>query len=183
VPYVLAASGPGGLPAVLRDLAAPASLVRRPPGADVAVAGCLDGPAAVVDAVLATLRHPGWRVGVGAGPGDAAGAHRAARRALDAALQRAARLAVRGADPTAAADAQAVLSALAALGARRSPAAWEVIALVARGHTQARAAAELGISRQAVGQRLAAGLWEVERDLRPAAAHLLRRAAAPPLSA
>jgi hypothetical protein len=47
---------------------------------------------------------------------------------------------------------------------------------VEAGHSQAGAAAELGITRQAVGQRLAAGLWEVERDLRPTAARLLARA-------
>jgi hypothetical protein len=45
------------------------------------------------------------------------------------------------------------------------------------GRTQADAAGELGISRQAVGQRLAAGLWDLERDLRPTAARLLARAA------
>ena len=66
--------------------------------------------------------------------------------------------------------------ALAALVERRSDQAWEAIGLVEAGRTQAEAATELGISRQAVGQRLAAGLWEVERDLRPAAARLLARA-------
>jgi DNA-directed RNA polymerase specialized sigma24 family protein len=76
-----------------------------------------------------------------------------------------------------AADAQAVLSALAVVVERRSEQAWEAIALVDGGRTQADAAGELGISRQAVGQRLAAGLWDLERDLRPTAARLLARAA------
>ena len=35
----------------------------------------------------------------------------------------------------------------------------------------------LGITRQAVGQRLAAGQWDLERELRPTAARLLARAA------
>jgi predicted DNA-binding protein (UPF0251 family) len=60
---------------------------------------------------------------------------------------------------------------------RRSPQAWEAIRLVSGGATQAQAAASLGISRQAVGQRLAAGMWDLERELRPTAARLLARAA------
>ena len=84
---------------------------------------------------------------------------------------------MRGAAVTDAEDAQAVLSALAALVERRSAQAWQAIGLVEEGRTQAEAAAALGISRQAVGQRLAAGLWELERELRPAAARLLGRAA------
>jgi predicted transcriptional regulator len=59
---------------------------------------------------------------------------------------------------------------------RRSEAAWEAISLIDAGRTQAQAAAELGISRQAVGQRLAAGSWDLERELRPTAARLLARA-------
>ena len=149
--------------------------------------GVLDDPAVVVDVVLQLLREGTWSVGVGAGPVQtplpastraAAGpAFLSARRAVDAAKQRSAHVAVRGAEATDAEDAQAVLSALAAVVERRSPQAWEAIGLVADGRTQAEAAASLGISRQAVGQRLAAGLWELEGELRPAAARLLARAA------
>lgn len=149
--------------------------------------GVLAEPATVVDVVLRLVREGGWSIGVGAGPVQAplpsstrAGAGPAflsARRAVDAAKQRATRLAVRGAVPEDAADAQAVLSALAVVVERRSDQAWEAIELVEGGRTQAQAAGELGISRQAVGQRLAAGLWDLERDLRPTAARLLGRAA------
>jgi hypothetical protein len=149
--------------------------------------GVLDDADQVVDVVLDLVRSGGWSIGVGAGPvqmplpqSTRAGSGPAflyARRAVDAAKQRPFRLAVRGAAPTEAADAQAVLSALAALVDRRSEPAWEAIALVADGRTQAEAAAQLGISRQAVGQRLAAGLWDLERELRPTAARLLARAA------
>jgi len=100
----------------------------------------------------------------------------AARGAVEAAKRRPVRVAVRGAVAEPAADAQAVLSALAALLERRSDQAWAAIELVEAGRTQVEAAGELGVSRQAVGQRLAAGLWEVERDLRPTAARLLARA-------
>ena len=141
----------------------------------------------VVDAVLDLVRLGGWSIGVGAGPvqsplpastrAGAGPAFLSARRAVDAAKQRPARLAVRGAVPPDAADAQAVLTALAVVVERRSEQAWEAIALVGAGRTQADAATELGISRQAVGQRLAAGLWDLERELRPTAARLLTRAA------
>jgi hypothetical protein len=149
--------------------------------------GVLAEPGTVVDVVLRLVRLGGWSIGVGAGPVQAplptstrAGAGAAflsARRAVDAAKQRPARLAVRGAVPADAGDAQAVLSALAVVVERRSDQAWEAIALVEGGRTQAEAATELGISRQAVGQRLAAGLWDLERDLRPTAVRLLARAA------
>lgn len=151
--------------------------------------GVLDEPDEVVDVVLRLIRQGGWSIGVGAGPvqtplpsSTRAGtgpAFLSARRAVDAAKQRPVRLAVRGAVATDAGDAQAVLSALAVVVERRSQQAWEAIALVGAGRSQSEAATELGISRQAVGQRLTAGLWELERELRPTAARLLARAAGP----
>jgi hypothetical protein len=173
---------------VLRDLNAtvPAVLAFERTAGDE-FQGVLAEPDDVVDVVLRLVRVGGWSIGVGAGPVQhplpsstraATGpAFLSARRAVDAAKQRSTRLAVRGAAPTEAGDAQAVLSALAVLVERRSDQAWEAIALVEAGHSQAEAAAELGISRQAVGQRLSAGLWDLERDLRPTAARLLARAA------
>src|SRR3954447_7696335 len=149
--------------------------------------GVLAGAEAVVDVAMRLVRLGGWSIGIGAGPvqtplppstrAGAGPAFLSARRAVDAAKQRPARLAVRGAVPPDAADAQAVLTALAVLVERRSDQAWEAIALVGAGRTQADAATELGISRQAVGQRLAAGLWDLERELRPTATRLLTRAA------
>jgi hypothetical protein len=149
--------------------------------------GVLADPGDVVDIVVRLVRMGGWSIGVGAGPvqtplpdstrAGSGPAFLAARRAVDAAKQRPLRLAVRGAVPPEAADAQAVLSALAALVERRSEQAWEAIALVDQGRTQSEAATVLGVSRQAVGQRLAAGLWELERELRPTATRLLARAA------
>ncbi len=135
-------------------------------------------PGAAVDAVVALVRTGGWRVGVGAARGDDGAVALAARRALEAASRRPARLAVRGSDPEAAADAQAVLTALAVVLARRSPAAWAAVDLVTAGATRAAAATALGVSRQAVAQRLAAGSWDLECELRPTAARLLARAAA-----
>jgi hypothetical protein len=149
--------------------------------------GVIDDPATVVDVVLRLVREGGWSVGIGAGsvqtplPSSTRAAtgqaFLAARRAVDAAKQRPSRVAVRGAVPPDAGDAQAVLGALALLVDRRSTQAWEAIAAVSGGRTQAQAASDLGISRQAVGQRLAAAQWDLERDLRPTAARLLTRAA------
>jgi hypothetical protein len=149
--------------------------------------GVLAAPGEVVDVVVRLSRLGGWSIGIGAGPvqtplpqttrAAAGAAFLSARRAVDAAKQRPARVAVRGAVPTDAGDAQAVLSALALTVQRRSEQAWEAITLVEAGRTQADAATALGISRQAVGQRLAAGLWDLERELRPTAARLLARAA------
>jgi hypothetical protein len=194
VPYVVTVSRQGGrgsrerVAGVLRRL--PDGVPAVPPFERTAggeFQGVLADPAVVVDVVLGLVREGGWSIGVGAGPvqapppdsarAGAGPAHLYARRAVDAARQRSVRLAVRGAVPPDAGDAQAVLSALAVVVQRRSSQAWEVIELVRAGRTQAAAAAALGVSRQAVGQRLAAGLWELECDLRPTAGRLLTRAA------
>ena len=194
MPYVLTADrqgsrrGPEGVAGVLRRLADGVPTVlpfERTAGDELQ--GVLADPAVVVDVVLRLVRAGGWSIGVGAGPVQTAlsdstrtgagPAHLCARRAVDAARQRSVRLAVRGAVPPDASDAQAVLSALAVVVQRRSAQAWEAIELVGGGRTQAAAAAALGVSRQAVGQRLASGLWELERELRPTAARLLTRAA------
>jgi hypothetical protein len=194
VPYVLTIDqrasrrGPDRVADVLRELNAtvPAVLAFERTAGDE-FQGVLAEPDRVVDVVLRLVRLGGWSIGVGAGPvqGPLPSSTRAAtgpaflsaRRAVDAAKQRSTHVAVRGAAPAEAGDAQAVLSALAVVVERRSEAAWEAIALVDAGRSQAEAAGELGISRQAVGQRLAAGLWDLERDLRPTAARLLARAA------
>ena len=194
MPYVLTVDQKGSrrthdrVPGVLRELNddVPTLLAFERTAGDE-FQGVLDDPDQVVDVVLRLVRAGGWSIGVGAGPvqtplppttrAGAGPAFLSARRAVDAAKQRPSRLAVRGAVPAEAGDAQSVLSALAVLVDRRSPQAWEAIALVSGERTQAEAAAMLGISRQAVGQRLAAGLWDLERELRPTAARLLARAA------
>ncbi|MDP9428564.1 MAG: hypothetical protein M3Q47_06645 [Actinomycetota bacterium] len=194
MPYVVTVSQQGGrgspdrVAGVLRRLADGVPTVlpfERTAGEEFQ--GVLADPAVVVDVVLGLVREGGWNIGVGAGPvqtplpdstrAGAGPAHLYARRAVHAARQRSVRLAVRGAVPPNAGDAQVVLSALAVVVQRRSAQAWEAIELVRAGRTQAAAAAALGVSRQAVGQRLAAGLWELECDLRPTAGRLLTRAA------
>jgi hypothetical protein len=194
VPFVLTVDrggdrgGPDRVPDLLHRLGdGVARVLPFERGAGNEFQAVLGDAAVVVDVVLVLVREAGVRIGVGVGPvhppppeGARAGpgaAFLSARRAVDAARQRSARLAVRGTVPLDAGDAQAVLTALAVLVQRRSTQAWEAIDLVGGGRTQAQAAAALGISRQAVGQRLAAGQWELERELRPVAARLLLRAA------
>lgn len=152
------------------------------------VQGVLAEPAAVVDVALAVHRWGGWSVGVGAGPMDRplASSARAssgeafvwAREAVERARSRAVPvpLAVHGAAPTAAREAEAVLHLLVAVVHRRTDAGWAAIDAVA-GRTQRDAAALLGISPQAVSQRLRTALWEEETEVRPVAARLLAEAA------
>ena len=161
------------------------------------VQGVLDDPGVVVDTALRVLRDGGWSVGIGAGavdeplpasPREGAGpAFVLAREAVEAAKsrQRPVPLAVRGADPQAAADADGVLVLLGALTVRRTPAGWAAVdALRARGATarddapaQDVVATALGVTQQAVSQRLRTALWAEEVAVRPAAARLLTRAA------
>ncbi|MGY1839483.1 MULTISPECIES: hypothetical protein [unclassified Modestobacter] len=178
---------PDRVPAALRVLVGVPVVLRFERTAGDEFQGLLDDPAAVVEVVRRLVREGDWSIGIGAGPvqrplpastrAGAGPAFVAARSAVEAAKRRPVRIAVRGPVAETAADAQAVLTALAALLERRSDQAEEAVRLVEGGRTQAEAAGELGVSRQAVGQRLAAGLWEVERDLRPTAARLLARAA------
>jgi hypothetical protein len=148
--------------------------------------GVLADPGDVVTAVLELVRWGGWSVGVGAGPveeplpastREARGmAFIHAREAVDLAKHRPHGVAVVGADREAAREAEAVLTLLAVVVGRRTDAAWDAVDLVATGLSLTEAAHKLGVSRQAVGQRLAAGHWAQERDARPVAARLLARA-------
>ncbi|HEU0041705.1 MAG TPA: hypothetical protein VFQ15_05085 [Jiangellaceae bacterium] len=148
--------------------------------------GVLDNPADTLTAALALVRHGSWSVGIGAGPVEEplarptrAGRGPAfvhARVALDTAKNRPHRVAVVGPDDRAH-DADVLLTLVAALISRRSDAGWEAIDLVESGLTVEAAANALGISRQAVGQRLAVALWQQVRDARPLAERLLEEAA------
>lgn len=153
------------------------------------VQAVLDEPDTVVDVALTLLRWGGWSVGIGGGPVDLplpetarAGSGQAfvlARSAVERAKSRTrpVPLAVDGADATGAADAEAVLTLLGVLAERRTASGWEVVdAVAAGGTTQERVAEQLGITQQAVSQRLRTALWAEEVAARPTAARLLRRA-------
>jgi hypothetical protein len=151
------------------------------------VQGVLAGAEAAVDVALVVQRWGGWSVGIGAGPVDtplAASARAssgpafvAARDAVERARSRAVPVpvAAAGADPGAAAEAEAVLQLLAAVAGRRTEAGWAAIDAV-DGRTQREAAKDLGISAQAVSQRLRTALWDEEAAVRPVVARLLEQA-------
>ncbi len=155
------------------------------------VQAVLDDAGGVVQRGQDQQRIGGWSVGIGAGPVDepmprssreARGeAFVLARAAVEAAKSRnrPVPLAVRGVDAVAAADAEAVLTLVGAVAVRRSEAGWEAIDrardLGAEG--QDAIARRLGVSQQAVSQRLRAALWAEEAAVRPAAARLLTAAA------
>lgn len=179
------------VPALLAGLPAVPGLVRRTERTvGDEVQAVLDDAAGVVELVLHALRLGEWSVGVGAGPVDeplpastreARGeAFVLARAAVDAAKSRARTvpLAVRGARAVAAADAEAVLTLVGAVAARRSDAGWRAVDEArAAGGSQEAVARRLGVTQQAVSQRLRAALWAEELAARPAAARLLTAAA------
>ena len=155
------------------------------------VQAVLDDADAAVDLTLHLLRLGEWSIGIGAGPVDEplpastregrGEAFVLARAAVDAAKsrQRPVPLAVRGADPVAAADAEAVLTLLGAVLARRTPAGWRAVDESGRDgdRSQDAVATRLGITQQAVSERLRTALWAEETAVRPAAARLLTAAA------
>ena len=159
------------------------------------VQAVFDDAEVAVNLALTVLRLGGWSVGIGAGPLDQplpessrAGSGDAfvfARTAVDQAKSRTRPIpfAVAGAGSMAAADAEAVLTLVAAVAGRRTTAGWQVIdALQAAGPgaRQEAVAARLGVSQQAVSQRLRTALWAEELAARPLAARLLSAAESVP---
>lgn len=151
------------------------------------VQGVLGRSGPVIDLTLHLLRLGGWSVGIGAGAVDhplgsssrasTGPAFVAARGAVERARTRAVPVpvAVAGEDPEAAADAEAVLHLLGGVLRRRSAEGWAAIDAVGSGR-QRDAAVALGITPQAVSQRLRAAMWDEEQRVRPAAGRLLARA-------
>ena len=150
------------------------------------VQGVLDDAGTVVEVVLDLLRDGGWSVGVGAGSVDeplpavsreASGeAFVRAREAVEQAKSRAATapVAVRGEPSARAAEVEALLRLLAAVVERRTAPGWEAVDTLARvGGTQKDVARVLGVSEQAVSQRLRVALWPEEAAVRPVVARLL----------
>ena len=137
------------------------------------VQGVLATAADALEAVLALARQRAWSVGLGVGSvreplpdstrAGAGPAFEHARAAVERAKARPDHVAL-GASGPAAADADALLALHAALVAGRSDAGWEAVDLVTSGRTQNEAATELGVSKQAVSQRLRAAWWPHQRD-------------------
>jgi hypothetical protein len=179
---------PDRVEALLRDLSPRRrDLVRafeRTAGDEVQ--GVVASPDVVVDLVLLLVRDRGWSVGVGVGPVDdplpestragSGPAFLAARAAVTAAKSRSTCLAVSGSEQVGARRAQTALDLVAALLQRRTERGAEAASLAHQGLNQLQVAARLGVSKQAVSQRLQAADWYLEAPGRELAAYLLSEA-------
>lgn len=148
--------------------------------------GVLDHHLSVLDAIIDLVRDGHWSIGVGIGaveqplpPSTRAGRGPAfihARQAVEAAKRHPRHLTVRADDEQAGQDVAATLGLLSILIDDRTPPAWEAIDLARAGLTQSEIAAKLGVTRQAVGQRLTAAHWREEQEARPTILRQLARA-------
>jgi hypothetical protein len=150
--------------------------------------GALEDPVSVVDVILTLMRGAQWHIGLGIGtvdeplpddPRSARGpAFLAARSAVDRAKREPTHVCVVAEEPAAveAEDAEVVLQLVAALRLRRSDQGWEAADLMSATGSRTEVAARLGVTRQAVGQRLQAASWTVEQRALPTLARLLGRA-------
>lgn len=152
------------------------------------VQAVLDDADVAVDLGLWLLRTGGWSVGIGVGPvveplpvsarAGSGDAFIRARAAVERAKSRTrpVPLAVVTGAPDGGQGAEAVLTLLGSVLVRRSAAGWAVIDALAGdgvGATQDDVARRLGITQQAVSQRLRAAMWTEEVAARPVAARLL----------
>ncbi len=148
-----------------------------------------DSADVVVTATLRLLGDGHWSVGIGVGPvqtplppetrAGRGAAFESAREAVTAAKSTPVPVQVRGTRTDECAHAEAILSVLGLIVGRRSPQGREVVELMDSGLTQTAAAERLGISKQAVSQRLSAAGYAIEPAARELARHLLELAGAP----
>lgn len=144
---------------------------------------------AVLTLVMALLAAGDWAIGIGIASENAskANADKAALKALSAAHSVLAKggkaghvkIRIRSTDAEAHAMSEDISAAFALLYhviSRRSPEGREATHLMRAGWTQVEAAAELGVSKQAINQRLAAAGWNAELAGWNLAVHLLERA-------
>lgn len=133
-------------------------------------------PSTVCDITMALLADGEWSVGIGI-----AQEHEAARSAAQRTLPRNARagtvrVAVVSAPPATAEDVAACFALLGQVLNKRTYEGREATALVRRGLSQNEAAEELGISKQAISQRLQAAGWAAETAGWRLAVNLLSKA-------
>ena len=149
----------------------------------------MNDAAAVVDLALGLVRRGEWSIGIGVGPvheplpastrAGSGPAFELARKAVERAKSSPQLLAVEASDAGRAAAAQAALDLLASVVQRRSEPGWQAVDLISKGTTQTEVAEALGITKQAVSQRLRAATWAPEVAGRDLAAQLLAAADSP----
>ncbi|NLU65124.1 hypothetical protein HCA61_23100 [Rhodococcus sp. HNM0563] len=145
-----------------------------------------DDSGTVIDLVLDLLERDNWSVGIGIGPVETplpaqtrAGrgpAFEHARTAVERAKNAPGRIAADGTDADSAADVDAALTLLATIVVRRTDQGVEAVSLARAGLSQSEIATELGISKQAVSQRLLTAGWQAELAGRLLLRRLLERA-------
>lgn len=130
--------------------------------------GVLDYPVNVVPALRVIARHEGWWVGIGIGHIEVWGesarvstgiAFVQARRAVDRAKKTPWGVAVKGAGWKRVDDLDRAIALWATLLEMRSQRGWETVDLRLRGLTEPEIASRLGITQQAVNQRLRAAFF------------------------
>lgn len=146
------------------------------------VQGVIEDAVTALEVALGLLRDGHWSVGVGAGGvreplpastrAGAGPAFERAREAVEAAKKRVDHIAFVGGGRDAE-DADALLSVHAAIVSSRSEAGWEAVDLVIEEGSQVAVAERLGVSRQAVSQRLRAAWWPQQRDTTPLLTRLM----------
>lgn len=146
----------------------------------------IDSPRALCDTVMALLSDGSWAIGIGVSP---AGDEESARAQATASLARGARAGVvkvkvegakrRSSQPYAE-DIAATFALLGLVLAKRTMEGREATSLVRSGLNQNEAAEELGISKQAMSQRLQAAGWQAETAGWQLAVNLITRASRGP---
>ena len=153
------------------------------------IQGVLDRPAEVTRLIAELIRTGHWSVGVGTGPVDTplprttrAGrgpAFEYAREAVDAAKRSRVPVAVRGPDGDPCHHAQTAARLLGDLVLGRSAPGADAVDAMRAAPSQSEAAATLGISPQAMSQRLRSARWDIDVDTRDLVTAMLARTQPP----
>jgi hypothetical protein len=135
--------------------------------------GVLGYPADIVPALRAIARHAGWWVGIGIGQIEVWGesarvstgtAFVQARRAVDRAKKTPWGVAVEGAGWKRVDDLDRAIALWTTLLEMRSERGWETVDMRFRGLTEQEIASRLGITQQAVNQRLRAAFFAQDEE-------------------
>ena len=144
------------------------------------ICAVVDSPSALCDTVMALLSDGSWAVGIGVVPGTSDEA--LTRATATSALKGPTRAGVvkvvleASGSPTLASDIAAVFALMGHVLSKRTIEGREATSLVRSGLNQNEAAEELGISKQAMSQRLQAAGWQAETAGWGLAVNLLTRA-------
>ncbi|ORM24122.1 hypothetical protein [Williamsia sp. 1135] len=142
-----------------------------------------DSPGALTDAIVILAELGPWSIGIGIGDVERplptqtragrGAAFERARIAVTDAKRAPHPVAVVGADPETASSAQTAARLLVLLVGERSEAGRAAVREMRRERTQSEAAATLGVTPQAMSQRLRAANWYLEEDTRMLVTRLL----------